>query len=97
MPDDWQPTEDTRQKIARSRPDLVPILDEVAEKFRLYAQSTAGYGGLSRDWQASFRKWIANERPHKPGSTGSKQSDLEARNKAVADAWQPPEIRNATA
>jgi len=96
IPSDWKPTPETRAATLRARPDLAPVIDKIADDFRLYALTAVGAAGQSNDWQLSFRRWANREREHRPnGATRSKQSDLEARNAAAVDGWQPPEVRNA--
>lgn len=100
IPEDWQPTELSVERIRQARPDLLPTVPAIAADFRLWAQAQPGPRGESADWQASFLRWAFREKP--PGTRGNgrardnSQAALEARNRAVADAWEPPEVRDGT-
>src|SRR5690606_28092217 len=63
VPDDWQPSPET---IAYAGIHSLPHSDLVVQKFKDHFRET---GKLTADPDASYRKWLANER--KPGGSGN--------------------------
>lgn len=60
---------------------------EEANKFRDYWQAQPGQKGVKTDWQATWRNWCRNARPSAGRGGVSKQTALEARNRAVIDEY----------
>lgn len=65
----------------------IPNTLEEAHKFRDYWNSQPGQKGVKTDWQATWRNWCRNARTTGKPTGTNKQTDLENRNRAVADAW----------
>ncbi|QIL72908.1 hypothetical protein G7048_22685 [Diaphorobacter sp. HDW4B] len=74
-----------------------------AEVFADYWHAKAGADAKKLDWQATWRNWVRRCDGPKPlartafggGAQVNKQEALEQRNRAVAAAWVPPEMRAA--
>ena len=66
LPSDWQPSEELKAWAARKRPDLDPA--EVLATFRDYWTAAPGAKGVKLDWSATFRVWVRNEKPGRPGA-----------------------------
>jgi uncharacterized protein YdaU (DUF1376 family) len=57
---DWELSEDQKQFCIKERPDLDPI--KVAAGFKDYWISVAGSKGVKKDWDATWRNWVRNQR-----------------------------------
>ena len=96
MPDGFTPDQ-TAQQIAAD------FGVDIAEQLCAFSDHHAAKGTTFKDWQAAFRTWLRNanrfgqqrqsSRPAR--QTPNRQEALEARNRAVADGWVPPEMRQA--
>lgn len=60
LPTDWTLPDAWRAWAATARPDLDP--QRVADRFRDYWVAKAGKDGCKRDWQATWRNWVREER-----------------------------------
>jgi len=71
IPESWQPDPTLIAWAADKRPDL--DLRTVVESFRDYWQAKSGKDATKRDWDATFRSWVRNE---KQRITGSPAGDI---------------------
>jgi uncharacterized protein YdaU (DUF1376 family) len=60
LPADWKLPEEWAEWCRTSRPDLDP--DKVAAKFADYWHGVAGKAAVKRDWLATWRNWVRDER-----------------------------------
>lgn len=60
LPDDWEPDPTLFAWAAAERPDL--HLPNIIASFRDYWLSKTGRDATKRDWAATFRNWIRNEK-----------------------------------
>jgi len=61
---DWELSEDQKQFCKQERPDLDPV--KVSAGFKDYWISVAGAKGVKKDWDATWRNWVRNQRFQKP-------------------------------
>lgn len=61
---DWELSEDQKQFCKQERPDLDPV--KVSASFKDYWISVAGAKGVKKDWDATWRNWVRNQRLQKP-------------------------------
>lgn len=57
---DWELSEDQKQFCKQERPDLDPV--KVSAGFKDYWISVAGAKGVKKDWDATWRNWVRNQR-----------------------------------
>jgi uncharacterized protein YdaU (DUF1376 family) len=57
---DWELSEDQKQFCVKERPDLDPV--KVSAGFKDYWISVAGAKGVKKDWDATWRNWVRNQR-----------------------------------
>ena len=57
---DWELSEDQKQFCKQERPDLDPI--KVSAGFKDYWISVSGAKGVKKDWDATWRNWVRNQR-----------------------------------
>ena len=57
---DWELSEDQKQFCKQERPDLDPV--KVSAGFKDYWISVAGSKGVKKDWDATWRNWVRNQR-----------------------------------
>lgn len=57
---DWELSEDQKQFCKQERPDLDPV--KVSAGFKDYWISVSGAKGVKKDWDATWRNWIRNQR-----------------------------------
>ena len=57
---DWELSEDQKQFCVKERPDLDPV--KVSASFKDYWISVAGAKGVKKDWDATWRNWVRNQR-----------------------------------
>lgn len=57
---DWELSEEQKQFCKQERPDLDPI--KVSAGFKDYWISVAGAKGVKKDWDATWRNWVRNQR-----------------------------------
>ena len=60
LPEDWELSEDQKQFCVKERPDLDPV--KVSAGFKDYWISVAGAKGVKKDWDATWRNWVRNQR-----------------------------------
>lgn len=60
LPTDWVLPLDWKEEAFAERPDL--NLEMVAKKFKDYWHGVAGKDATKRDWQATWRNWVRNEK-----------------------------------
>jgi uncharacterized protein YdaU (DUF1376 family) len=60
LPSDWELSEDQKQFCVKERPDLDPI--KVSAGFKDYWISVAGAKGVKKDWDATWRNWVRNQK-----------------------------------
>lgn len=64
LSEDWELSEEQKQFCKQERPDLDPI--KVSAGFKDYWISVAGAKGVKKDWDATWRNWVRNQRFQKP-------------------------------
>ena len=57
---DWELSEDQKQFCVKERPDLDPT--KVSAGFKDYWISVAGSKGVKKDWDATWRNWVRNQK-----------------------------------
>ena len=57
---DWELSEEQKQFCKQERPDLDPV--KVSDGFKDYWISVAGAKGVKKDWDATWRNWVRNQR-----------------------------------
>jgi uncharacterized protein YdaU (DUF1376 family) len=57
---DWELSEDQKQFCKQERPDLDPI--KISAGFKDYWISVSGAKGVKKDWDATWRNWVRNQR-----------------------------------
>lgn len=57
---DWELSEDQKQFCVKERPDLDPT--KVSAGFKDYWISVAGAKGVKKDWDATWRNWVRNQK-----------------------------------
>lgn len=57
---DWELSEDQKKFCKQERPDLDPV--KVSAGFKDYWISVAGAKGVKKDWDATWRNWVRNQR-----------------------------------
>jgi uncharacterized protein YdaU (DUF1376 family) len=57
---DWELSEDQKQFCKQERPDLDPV--KVSAGFKDYWISVSGAKGVKKDWDATWRNWVRNQR-----------------------------------
>lgn len=60
LPADWTPSAEDIDFCKTTRPDL--IASQVAERFKDYWIAATGKGATKRDWSATWRNWVRNEK-----------------------------------
>jgi uncharacterized protein YdaU (DUF1376 family) len=60
LSEDWQLSEEQKQFCKQERPDLDPV--KVSAGFKDYWISVAGAKGVKKDWDATWRNWVRNQR-----------------------------------
>jgi uncharacterized protein YdaU (DUF1376 family) len=60
LPPDWELSEDQKQFCVKERPDLDPV--KVSAGFKDYWISVAGAKGVKKDWDATWRNWVRNQK-----------------------------------
>ena len=60
LSEDWELSEDQKQFCKKERPDLDPV--KVSDGFKDYWISVAGAKGVKKDWDATWRNWVRNQR-----------------------------------
>ncbi len=60
LPADWELSEDQKNFCIKERPDLDPI--KVSAGFKDYWISVAGAKGVKKDWDATWRNWVRNQK-----------------------------------
>lgn len=60
LPSDWKPSEEDLEYCKTQRPELDPA--SVTENFRDYWLAKGGADAAKRDWPATWRTWVRNER-----------------------------------
>ena len=60
LPEDWKLSEDQKDFCLKERPDLDPI--KVSAGFKDYWISVAGAKGVKKDWDATWRNWVRNQK-----------------------------------
>lgn len=60
LPEDWELSEEQKQFCKQERPDLDPV--KVSDGFKDYWISVAGAKGVKKDWDATWRNWVRNQR-----------------------------------
>jgi uncharacterized protein YdaU (DUF1376 family) len=61
---DWELSEEQKQFCKQERPDLDPI--KVSDGFRDYWIAVAGAKGVKKDWDATWRNWVRNQKYQNP-------------------------------
>lgn len=89
-PETWVCPFDFKAAALTLRPDLDP--DVTWARFRDHWIAVPGAKGTKLDWPATWRKWVNGE-DRGASPVAGKQAALEQRNRQVADAWKPPELR----
>jgi len=74
LPPDWLPSELLRAWAAKERPDL--DLDVTIANFRDYWLAKPGKDGRKADWEATFRRWVREEKPGRNPQQQPLQADL---------------------
>ena len=64
LPTDWKLSEEQNQFCKQERPDLDPI--KVSDGFRDYWIAVAGTKGVKKDWDATWRNWVRNQKYQNP-------------------------------
>ena len=90
LPPEWRLPDDWARWAKAERPDLDP--QAVSETFADFWRAKPGAGGLKLDWQATWRNWVRAQRAPAPARQNgqvapNRQEALEARNRAVGEAW----------
>lgn len=70
LPTDWQMSDEQKMFCLKERPELDPI--KVSENFKDYWIGISGAKGIKKDWDATWRNWVRNQRVHP--SVAAKQS-----------------------
>jgi uncharacterized protein YdaU (DUF1376 family) len=60
LSEDWKLSEEQKQFCKQERPDLDPV--KVSDGFKDYWISVAGAKGVKKDWDATWRNWVRNQR-----------------------------------
>jgi hypothetical protein len=60
LPTDWELSEDQKQFCIKERPDLDPV--KVSAGFKDYWISAAGAKAVKKDWDATWRNWVRNQK-----------------------------------
>jgi hypothetical protein len=60
LPTDWTPSAEDIDFCKKTRPDLVA--SQVSERFKDYWIAATGKGATKRDWSATWRNWVRNEK-----------------------------------
>jgi uncharacterized protein YdaU (DUF1376 family) len=60
LPTDWIVSDEQKAFCIKERPDLDPM--KVAENFKDYWIGVAGSKGVKKDWDATWRNWVRNEK-----------------------------------
>lgn len=68
LPEDWKPNPDLLTWAMNERKDL--DMQRVIDSFTDHWRAATGQKATKRDWDATFRNWVRNERSHKANGTG---------------------------
>ncbi|GAB2879189.1 hypothetical protein [Microbulbifer echini] len=62
LPDDWQLTQEFYTEAAKTRPEVMHQIYDIAASFGDYWKSQSGKQGVRRDWLAVWRNWVRREK-----------------------------------
>ncbi|WP_445360539.1 hypothetical protein ACJJIL_19180 [Microbulbifer sp. EKSA005] len=62
LPDDWQLTQEFYDEAAKTRPEVMHQIYDIAASFGDYWKSQSGKQGVRRDWLAVWRNWVRREK-----------------------------------
>lgn len=101
LPADWQLPRAWGEWALAEGLSLDDVRTEAA-KFADFWHAKAGADSRKADWAATWRNWIRRavpdrRRPARDSPPLNRQEAIEARNRAVAEGWVPPEMRGEVA
>ncbi|WP_445363319.1 hypothetical protein ACJJIQ_24770 [Microbulbifer sp. ANSA003] len=62
LPDDWRLTQEFYDEAAKTRPEVMHQIYDIAASFGDYWKSQSGKQGVRRDWLAVWRNWVRREK-----------------------------------
>ena len=86
LPDDWKLTSEYQEAALKIRPELAEHIEVIADIFRDYWQSVTGQKAIKRDWLATWRNWIRNEK-HAAGQRTQFKTAQEKRSERNAEIF----------